>query len=45
MSLKSSTLKETNKYELEIVVDAETFEKSVQKSYKKNIGKVSIPGF
>ncbi len=45
MSLKSSTLKETNKYELEIIVDAETFEKSVQKSYKKNIGKVSIPGF
>ncbi|MDO5123458.1 MAG: trigger factor [Eubacteriales bacterium] len=45
MALKSSTLKETNKYELEIVVDAETFEKSVQKSYKKNIGSVTIPGF
>lgn len=45
MALKSSVLKETNKYELEVAVDAETFEKSVQKSYKKNIGKVSIPGF
>ncbi len=45
MSLKSSVLKETNKYELEICVDAETFEKSVQKSYKKNVGKLNIPGF
>lgn len=45
MALKSSTLKETNKYELEISVDAETFEKAVQKSYKKNIGQVNLPGF
>ncbi len=45
MALKSSTLKETNKYELEVTVDAETFEKCVQRSYKKNIGQVSIPGF
>lgn len=45
MSLKSSVLKETNTYELEICVDAETFEKSVQKSYKKNVGKLNIPGF
>lgn len=45
MSLKSSTMKETNKYELEVVVDAATFEAAVQKSYKKNIGKVTLPGF
>ncbi len=45
MALKSSTLKETNKYELEVTVDAATFEVAVQKSYKKNIGQVSIPGF
>ncbi len=45
MALKSSTLKETNKYELEVTVDAATFEAAVQKSYKKNIGQVSIPGF
>lgn len=45
MALKSSTLKETNKYELEVVVDAETFEKAVQRSYKKNIGQVNLPGF
>jgi len=45
MALKSSTLKETNKYELEVTVDAETFEKAVQKSYKKNIGQVRIQGF
>ncbi len=45
MALKSSTLKETNKYELEVTVDAETFEKAVQRSYKKNIGQVNLPGF
>ena len=45
MALKSSTLKETNKYELEVVVDAETFEKAVQRSYKKNISQVNLPGF
>lgn len=45
MALKSSTLKETNKYELEVTVDAETFEAAVQRSYKKNIGKLNIPGF
>lgn len=45
MALKSSTLKETNKYELEILVDAETFEKAVQKSYNKNKGQVRLQGF
>ena len=45
MALKSSTLKETNKYELEVTVDAETFEKAVQKSYNKNKGQVRIQGF
>lgn len=45
MALKSSTMKETNKYELEVLVDAATFEAAVQRSYKKNIGQVNIPGF
>ena len=45
MALKSSTLKETNKYELEVLVDAETFEKAVQKSYNKNKGQVRLQGF
>ncbi|MBQ9742675.1 MAG: trigger factor [Ruminococcus sp.] len=45
MALKSSTMKETNKYELLVSVDADTFEAAVQRSYKKNIGQVSIPGF
>jgi len=45
MSLKSCNLKETNKYEIEVFVDAETFEAAVQKSYKKNIGKINMPGF
>ena len=45
MSLKSCNLKETNKYEIEVFVDAETFEAAVQKSYKKNICKINMPGF
>ncbi len=45
MSLKSCNLKETNKYEIEVFVDAETFEAAVQKSYKKNISKINMPGF
>lgn len=45
MSLKSCNPKETNKYEIEVNVDADTFEKAVQKSYKKNIGKINVPGF
>lgn len=45
MSLKSATQKETNRIELDIEVDAATFEAAVNKAYKKNIGKMAIPGF
>lgn len=45
MALKTATVKETNRVELEIEVDAAGFEKAVEKAYKKNIGKMSIPGF
>lgn len=45
MSLKNATVKETNRVELEIEVDAAAFEKAVQKAYKKNIGKINVPGF
>lgn len=45
MSLKSANVKETNRVELEVAVDAAAFEEAVQKAYKKNIGKMNIPGF
>ncbi len=45
MSLKSATQKETNRIELDIEVDAATFEAAVSKAYKKNIGRMNVPGF
>lgn len=45
MSLKSSNKVETNRYELEIEIGAEDFEKAVNKAFKKNVKKISIPGF
>lgn len=45
MSLKSANKVETNRVELEIEVGAAEFEKAVAAAYKKNIGKMNIPGF
>ena len=45
MSLKSSTLKEANTYEVEVSVDGETFKAAVDKVYKKESKKISVPGF
>ena len=45
MSLKSVNQKETNRVELEIEVDAASFEAAVEKAYRKNINKLNIPGF
>lgn len=45
MSLKSSTLKETNTYEVEVSVDGETFRAAVDKVYKKESKKIAVPGF
>ncbi|MDD2361888.1 MAG: trigger factor [Oscillospiraceae bacterium] len=45
MSLKSATKVDTNRVELEVEVDSEAFEAAVSKAYKKNIGKMSVPGF
>ena len=45
MSLKSSTKVDTNRYQLEVAVDAETFEKAVEQAYKKQNKKIAIPGF
>ena len=45
MSLKSSNKVDTNRYELVITVDAETFADAVSKAYRKNVKKMNIPGF
>jgi len=45
MTLKNVSKVDTNRVELEIEVDAEAFEAAVSKAYKKNIGKMSVPGF
>lgn len=46
MALKESTKKEAaNSYELVVTVDGETFEKAINKVYKKQVKKINIPGF
>ena len=45
MSLKSFNKIEENKFELEISIDAETFEKAVTNAFRKNSKKLNVPGF
>ncbi len=45
MTLKSSNKVETNRYELVIEIDGETFMKAVDKVYKREAKKISLPGF
>lgn len=45
MSLKTSKKIDTNVYELEISIDAGTFEQAVQKAYNKLKNKIAVPGF
>jgi len=45
MSLKSSNKVDTNRYELLVEIDAETFEKAVEKAFKKNAKTIEIKGF
>lgn len=45
MSLTGKNKVDTNKYELSIHVDAESFEKACEKAYRKNVKKINIPGF
>lgn len=45
MSLKSSKKIDTNRYELDITIDAESFKKACDEAYKKNIKKINVPGF
>lgn len=45
MSLKNSKKVETNRYELDITVDAEAFKAANEKAFKQNAKKINIPGF
>jgi trigger factor len=45
MELKSVEKAESNQVTLEIAVDAQTFLDAVEKAYRKNAGKISVPGF
>ena len=45
MGLKSSNKISANEYELEIEISAEIFNKEIDKVYKKDIKKISVPGF
>lgn len=45
MSLKNAEKKENNRVELEVEVDAAAFEAAVQAAYKKDVKKMSVPGF
>lgn len=45
MALKSSNKIDTNTYELEITVDAETFKKACTTAYLKNKKNIQVPGF
>ena len=46
MALKDINKKEAaNAYELTVTVDGETFEKAINKVYKKQVKKINIPGF
>lgn len=45
MTLKSSNKVETNRYQLEIAIDGETFEKAVNQAYNKEKKKITVPGF
>lgn len=45
MSLKSSNKVDTNRYQLEVEVDAEVFAKAIDQAYHKENKKIAIPGF
>ena len=45
MSLKSSNKVDTNRYQLEVAVDAETFAKALEQAYRRQNRKITIPGF
>lgn len=45
MSLKGSKKVDTNRYELEILIDAENFQNAIKEAYKQNRKKINVQGF
>ena len=45
MSLKSCKITDKNVAELEILIDRKDFDAAVMQAYKKNVGKINVPGF
>ena len=45
MSLIKSEMTEKSVYTLEFSVDKETFDKAVSNAYRKQVGKITVPGF
>lgn len=45
MALKSSKKTATNTYELEIQLEKAAFDAEVQKVYRRNVGRMNVPGF
>lgn len=45
MNLKATNKIETNRYELEIEVDAQEFGEALEKAYRKNVKKINVQGF
>lgn len=45
MSLVKKENKEINQYEIEVSVDASVFNDACNKAYKKNVKRISVPGF
>ena len=45
MSLKETKKIETNRYQLEILIDGEKFREAIIQAYRKNSKKLNVPGF
>ena len=45
MTLKETNKIETNRYQLEIVIDGEQFREAIKEAYRKNGKKITVPGF
>lgn len=45
MSLKSTREVETNRHELEVEIDADTFQKAINAVYRRRKNNINVPGF
>ena len=45
MSLKAANKIDTNRHQLEIVIDGEKFREAIKEAYRNNSAKINVPGF